>query len=183
MKLNEIKKITQEVWRWPNWLKVWLFFSFSQTRQGRTDSWFLWSHRAALYLLLVWCSGCRCVVEEQLFNVPLLPILQTESAFLYELTLDPTWIYLQRNLYELCWTCFDQQLQAAQWCGAIKAPDRIKKTRESSRRWAVSPSIKKKKHQETKSEKVLFFKTFTIINVPWLIIISCTYNSFWDSFV
>lgn len=32
----------------------------------------------------------------------------------------PTWIYLQRNLYELWWTCLDRQLQAAQQRATIK---------------------------------------------------------------
>ena len=32
----------------------------------------------------------------------------------------PTWIYLQRNLYELWWTCLDQQSQTAQQRASIK---------------------------------------------------------------
>lgn len=75
----------------------------------------------SMYSLLIWCyCECVCVCEEWWWNTPPLSIHQTEAVFFVWGDTRPTWIYLQRNLYELWWTCLDQQLQAAQQRASIK---------------------------------------------------------------
>lgn len=49
-------------------------------------------------------------------------IHQTKADFLFSwVDTRRTWLYLQRNLYELWWACFDRQLQAAQQRAPMKS--------------------------------------------------------------
>lgn len=89
-----------------------------------------------IYLNLLWDSrtGCVCaclctvcvhslpgalvkvfVRVKSSGEIPLLfPFIRQRLSFFVWGDTRPTWIYLQRNLYELRWTCLDRQLQAAQ---------------------------------------------------------------------
>lgn len=54
-------------------------------------------------------------------EIPLaFPFIRQRLSFFVWGDTRPTWIYLQRNLYELRWTCLDRQLQAAQQRASIK---------------------------------------------------------------